>query len=203
MKLSRIAVGGATGIMGLGLLGVGAHATFTTNTTGKQSVSAGYLSVVLSATGASGNGTKAISLAASPNNGSTFTTGTTKVSYVNNGTVPATAITSTPGETYTASNAADTAMAHEVYLCIVSTTQVSYNGKLATAPAQEIAGTLKPTQGTSYIMNVYAGKVHTACGTATTYTYVTPAGGTSTSPSLTTTAQGGSVTVSETLTFQG
>lgn len=203
MKLNRIAIGGVAGIMGLGLIGIGAHATFTTTTTSHQTVSAGTLSVILHSTSAtSGNTSKSITLAASPTNASSFTTGTITVEMINNGTVPATAITSTPGFAAVTAGSASTVLAHELYVCIVST-NVLYNGKLAAAGPQALGGTLAPTATTHYIINVYAGKEHTACGTATALQTPPAGGGTSTGASLTNAAEGGSVTVTETLAFTG
>lgn len=199
-------------MMGLGLIGVGAHAAFTTTTQSHETVSAGILSVILqgnSSTVTNGNTSKSVTLKASTTNASSFTTGTIKLTVINNGTVTAHAITSKPGETFTSSNSADKALAQQLYVCIASTTvfhptqfDVLYNGKLATAPTQAVAGTLAKGAKTTYTINVYAGTETTACGSQTT-----PAGvatfGKSSAPSLTNTAEGGSVTVSETLAFTG
>jgi hypothetical protein len=204
MKLTRIAMTGAAGVMGLGLIGVGAHAAFTTTTQSHQTVSAGTLSMVLTSPGATGNGTKAIQLAASPNNASSFTTGTIPVTAVNNGSLTAYNIQSTISVT-DGGGGPTTALANEAFVCLVGTGSgspfVIYNGTLAGAPhSQPVAGTEHPGTKAQYIINVYAGKEPTKCGSSTTYGSAA-SGGTSTSPSLLNTAEGGSFTITETLTY--
>ena len=211
MKLNRIAIGGVAGIMGLGLIGIGAHAAFTTTTQSHQTVSAGTLSVILHATtaGVLTNTTPSITLPASANNYSSFTTGTIVMKVLNNGTLTANAITSTPAYT-DAGSPADSALGSELYICVASFTalyaehtgDVLYNGLLSSAPVQAVAAAIPTTTtNTRLVVNVYAGAETTACGAATSPgAHLTP--GTSTAPSLTNTAEGGQVTVTETLQYQ-
>ena len=86
MKLRTIAVVGALGVAGLALIGAGASATFTQNTTSSQKITAGSISVVLSAPDAEGNNTPSITCRTS---GRWFdvTTPPTLVTITNNGNI--------------------------------------------------------------------------------------------------------------------
>lgn len=199
-------MGGVAGILGLGLIGVGAHAAFTTSTTSKQTITAGTLDVVLHATPGlvTGSNTQAVlTLKSAPAEGSTFSTGTVKITVKNAGNVPVSEIKFTPGDTYNASTSKDSAFATAANICVTSTTYVLFNGPLHTfLSGQIVTGTIQPFASTPYVVNVYAGTVHTACGSATGGETAPAGGGTSTSPALTNTAQGGviqpSITVTET-----
>jgi len=60
MKLNKIAMTGVMSLAGLGLVGAGAHAVFTQNTTSAQTLTAGTMNVTLSSDGGtivSGNNT--------------------------------------------------------------------------------------------------------------------------------------------------
>lgn len=210
MKLRHLLAGGAVSVMGLGLVGVGAHAAFTTSTTSHQSISTGKLDVVLHTTKAtqalSGNGTPTLTLKPSTNNNTTFSSGTTVVWIENVGTLPATSVKETLSGSYTASNSADHALFDQAYLCVVSYTTpsfVEYNGPLSSAPSFTLPGTIPPkiTTQDGYIVTVYAGTEHTACGTAKGGTRAPSGGGTSTAPSLNNSALGGTITVSAKITF--
>src|ERR1017187_4175401 len=91
MKFKNMAMIGAMSIAGVGLVGVGAHATWTTSTASAQTVTAGNLSVAVSATGStcltldtSGNCNSIQLLTAGPV-GSTFDSGPTTVTETNEG----------------------------------------------------------------------------------------------------------------------
>src|ERR1035438_941934 len=92
MKLRTMAVLGGLGVASIALIGVGAAATFTTSTTSSQSITAGTLSVVLYAAGATGNGTSSIALASVGTVGSTFATTPVEVQVYNNGDITASEI---------------------------------------------------------------------------------------------------------------
>jgi predicted ribosomally synthesized peptide with SipW-like signal peptide len=62
MKLKTMAMTGVMSLAGLGLIGAGAHATFTQNTTSQQQITAGTPQVVLSSADAS-NGCTTIAIA--------------------------------------------------------------------------------------------------------------------------------------------
>src|SRR5487761_1277322 len=84
MKLRTIAVVGGLGVAGLALIGAGAAATFTQNTTSSQKITAGTMNVVLSADGAAGNNTPSITLADLGPVNSSFETAT-QITIHNNG----------------------------------------------------------------------------------------------------------------------
>lgn len=204
MRIYRLAYTGVAGIMGLGLIGVGAHAAFTTSTTSKQTVTAGKLTLVLHAPAAdvaSGTGTSTLTLNPLGPVNSSFTTGTVTISVHNAGTLTARLIKSSPGDTYNAATSADKALADQLYVCEVSTGEVIYNGLLSAAPSQTIAATLAPGATTHYVFNVYAGTETTACGAVTGVGSAAVAG-VSHSPSLTNTAEGGVATPKLTLTAE-
>jgi predicted ribosomally synthesized peptide with SipW-like signal peptide len=205
VKLTRIAMSGAAGVMGLGLIGVGAHAAFTANTTSHQSVNAGSLSMVFTDPGVTGTGTTSVTLPAQTNNATSFTTGTVKLTVKNAGTLDAYNILSTIGVS-NGGGGPTGALENESYVCLVATNgtatgTVFYNGPLAGAPhSQAVAGTEKPGTTAWYILNVYAGTEHTQCGTVSAYG-AAAAPGTSTEPALTNNAEGGTITVTETLSY--
>lgn len=201
MGIRKFAVLGLFGVAGLGLIGVGSHAVFTQNTTSNHPVSAGTMNVVISQGPATGSSGPSLTLTAVGPVGSTFTTGDQTITITNLGNIPVSEITATPGDSF-AANAANSALAAQVYLCEVSSSQVIYNGPLATAPAQGIAGSLAPNATDSYSVNIYAGNAHTACGAVTT-PGATAVAGTSTSPSLTNTAQGGVISPTLTVSYTG
>ncbi len=214
MKLNRIAIGGVAGIMGLGLIGVGAHAAFSTTVQSHQHVSTGHLLVQLTGSPdvASGQGTRTLHFTASANNGTTFTTGTLTVKISNVGTLPATITGGTLKATPT-----NTGLATHAYVCVASATsgtvnkyKVIYNGLLSgvnipasgTLMSTHTAGFVATATNTYVVINVYAGAdQHTACGSVAPGLTITKTGGTSTAPSLTNTAQGDTITVTMHVTF--
>ena len=212
-KFRTIAMVGAMSIAGLGLIGAGAHAVFTTSTTSSQQITSGNLSVVLNAPGGgTGQNTSALTLPAVGPTQSSFTTGDQEVDMINNGNIDAAEITLTLTSTYPTS-----ALADELNVCLIST-------GLGNAPGTEYLfynGPLSGTQGVAYnienapnvlvpggmdntFIDVYAGDVTTSCGANTTpgsYSYPSP--GTSTSASLDNSAMNESINISETITYQG
>jgi hypothetical protein len=216
VKLNRIAIGGVAGIMGLGLIGVGAHAAFSTTVQSHQRVTVGRLAVQLTgfpATDvASGQGTRILTFNASTTNSTSFTTGTLTVKISNVGTLPATitggTLTGSPGNT----------LETEAHVCVASATSgtvnkylVEYNGLLSgvNIPA---SGTLMSTHTANFVatatntyvvINVFAGSGQTtACGNDNRGTTIAKGGATETyASSLTNTAQGNSMTVTMHVTF--
>lgn len=213
MRLKRVAMAGITGFLGLGLIGAGAHAAFTTSTTSKQTVTAGTLDVVLHATPGlvTGPNTQpSITLKSAAPEGSTFTTGTVTFTVKNIGNTNVTQIKFTPGDTYTSANGPDSALSTEVSVCVTSGTHttssthyVLFNGPLHTFLAgRTTTGLIRPGTHTTYVVNLYAGNVHTACGSVTTG--VAPiGGGTSTSTALTNSAEGGVIQATMTVVEVG
>ncbi len=224
LKVRNIALAGVVSVAGLGLIGVGAHAVFTTSTVSAQTITAGTPSVTLSGscfpggTCAAGTGYSvspdgaSLSFTALANQGSTFTTGDQMVTATNTGGIPLTELT------FTLTAAGSPAMAGESSVCVASTGLgtnganpfVIYNGALSgvlgTAYSQAgdtltIAGTAysggpPPASGPTdnYIVNVYAGNETTACGAAWD--------GAST-PTLNNDSEGQSIVVSTTMTYSG
>jgi hypothetical protein len=221
-----------TGVMslaGLGLVGAGAHAAFTTTTTSNQTVSAGTLGVVLSANGATGNGTATISLPNVTNVYSTFMSTPELITITNNGSLTANEINLKVTDTPTNSPGLDNggALAKEMYLCLYSDSNIVFNGLLSADEAlgnMAVGGTVLPNGGTdSYTAVFYAGSENTGCGNVSGYQYGTldeapgtsltpypiltgpdagtPAGTSSSASALNSDAEGGSDTVSVTVTY--
>ncbi len=169
LSLKHLAMTGALSVAGLGLIGVGAHAVFTTSSTSQQQITAGAPSVVLTATGpcsAAVAGT--LNLPATGPTNSTFTSGDQTVYVCNNGNIPVTGVSATFGEggSYSGSGA-DYWLEHEAYLCVVNSANVVvYNGLLdGAASAIAVTGTILPGNYSQYTVNVFAGSTATtACG---------------------------------------
>jgi predicted ribosomally synthesized peptide with SipW-like signal peptide len=218
-KLRSLAITGALSIAGLGLIGVGAHATFTQNTTSSQSITAGTVAVAVSASDAPGctnyeDGCQSLTLNPLGPVGSSFTTGDQTVTATSTGSLPANetswTLTASPGNQ----------LENEASLCIVrqassgpwsSNPWVYYNG-----PLSDESGVVVPISGwpalitggatDTYIVNVYAGNETTACGAATYSSspqWTAATAGPSTAPSLSNDSQGLNTTVSVALTYAG
>lgn len=217
MKLGHIAVGGAAGIMSLGLIGFGAHAAFTTTTTSAQKITSGYLSVKVSAptttcTATDRFGTcNAIDLKSFGPTGSTFNSGPVTVTVTNAGTVKPYEISLGFGDTV-GGLPGSSALAQQVWLCMTAktatsgTVKVDENAKLTTLHGYTFPPYALPTAGTTdhYTVEYYAGAAPTACGglAAGTTALSTPAANPS-AASLNTTAENGTITPTVTLTYQG
>src|ERR1017187_7526849 len=94
LRLRTMAMAGAVGILGLGLVGTGAHAVFTTSSASSQTITAGTLAVVLSAPDAPlctsyTDHCQSLTLNPAGPVGSSFTTGDQAVTATNTGNVPA------------------------------------------------------------------------------------------------------------------
>lgn len=97
LKLRNIAMMGAMGTAGLGLVGAGALVV-TQNTASSQTITAGTMKVDLSssAAGVTGNNTPTLTFLATAPENSSFTTGDQLVTITDNGNIPLSEITSTP-----------------------------------------------------------------------------------------------------------
>ena len=163
-------------------------------------MSTGTVDVVLhSATaGTSTNTTHTIRLTASPNHGSSFTTGTITITIVNKGSLTA---FFTHGNTSV--SPAGSGLATHAYVCVVGTStpthEVLYNGPLVPGMNEALAGTVAVGGTRHDIVNVYAGTEHTACGTTTVGSNAVA--GTSVSAPLNNTAEGETITVTYKLTY--
>lgn len=179
MKLNRIAIGGVAGMMGLGLIGVGAHAAFTTTTTSSQQVTAGTLKVVFSTNGGKpGTGTTSLTLPNVGPTGSSFVA-STQVTVKNEGNIPANerlvAVTASTSGTATKS----TALEDQMWACLTfittNGTVILFNEPLSTAIGYgpiSVLGTLAPAATTKYTLTLYAGSTDAGCGAP--YTHIGP-----------------------------
>jgi predicted ribosomally synthesized peptide with SipW-like signal peptide len=221
MKLKTIALTGVMSLAGLGLIGAGAHAVFTTSTTSSQSITAGNLSVVLYANGATGNGSPTIALPSVGPVGSTFASNPIQVQVYNNGSVTATEITLQMSDSNN-----NTTLQGEVYACMVSGIGTSggpwilFNEplwKIESYGALPLAGAgvpvpngadLAPGVSDYYILQFYAGPTAaTQCGATVDWYATAPAypngANNPAAASLTSPAQGGTVIPALTLTYSG
>ena len=195
---------GALSVGGLGLVGMGTHATFMQDTVSQQSITSGTLDVTLSGSGVLSNNNQTLTLPAIGNPtpvGSTFTTGPTLITMTNVGTLPAAEITQTIAVS------GGSGLAAQAYACETSFAGpnqtlpiVIYNGLLSgLVGTMSINGSI-PVSGTDgYSLEIFAGSVTTACGTATVGH--PPVSGLSGAPSLTNTAEGQTITVSNTVHY--
>ncbi len=184
MKLRTIGLAGVMSVAGLGLIGAGAHASFTTQTTSKQTISTGKLSVVLSVTGdpaATGNGTPNLTLGPLVSAGSSFMTAPELITITNNGTVPATEVALQLSDTNN-----NATLKTELWTCLYSDGSsgggVFFNEPLTTVEGYGQAAighlTLAPGATDSYTVVYYAGPTeNTGCGTAYTGWQNIPYGG--------------------------
>jgi predicted ribosomally synthesized peptide with SipW-like signal peptide len=214
MKLRTIVVVGGLGVAAIALIGAGAAATFTQDTTSTQKITAGTMNVVLSAPGASGNNTPTITLPDEAPVGSTFATPPTVITITNNGNIPVSEIALKLADTNTNST-----LQSEAWACFYSDGEILVNEPLTTVegygPAT-VGGGVAPGGTDTYTMIIYAGSIDTGCGAAftgfsggayttnETYTGSAPTrGGNPSAASLTNGAQGGTLTPSTTVTYTG
>ena len=202
LKLKNLAMIGAFSVAGVGLIGVGTHATFFASTTDNQQITAGTMNVTLSTTGAGavGNNTSALTLGPVGPTGSSFTTGDQIVTITNHSNIPVNITSIGTGSTYPTS-----ALATELYICEVDPYgYVDYNGPLsgATSVPYGPGNPIAPLATEPMKMNIYAGNETTACGAVTHVGFLAVAG-TSTSPSLGNGAEGQSIVVTVTTGFSG
>ena len=183
-------------IAALGFIGVGAHATFTTNTSSGQTITAGTSDPTLVGSCVSGtncpvdansnlysvssNGT---TLTFSPDtpSGPSFTTGDEQVAATNTGNLPLT------DPTWNLNATVGPALENEAYVCATSTgigtgntTYLLYNGPLSgfTGTSYSLDGDILSTTSTAatatsgptdnFDVDVYAGSETTLCGTSFT-----------------------------------
>jgi hypothetical protein len=182
MKFKTIAMTGVMSLAGLGLIGAGAHAVFTTSTTSAQTISAGTPSAVLYATGAvsaitgqpCANQTDAtyapyqcneITLPAAGPFGSSFTTGDQPVTVVNNGDIPITGMSIGLAATAGYGNN----LYNEVSICEFTPGTVIYWGTLNTMGSSYIlpGSPIAPNNTSTYDVDLFAGSGQvTGCGTS-------------------------------------
>jgi predicted ribosomally synthesized peptide with SipW-like signal peptide len=225
-SIRNLAMTGALSVAGLGLIGVGAHAVFTSNTVSSQQITTGSPDITL--TGSCLNGTictgnpsdlysvgaSTLSFTAGGPTGSTFSTGDEQVTLTNTGTIPVT-------ETFfdVTSNYPTAPLAMDSYICVTTTgiytggnNYLVYNGPLGVYLAGTAStanplnwnggplSTLQPGDTDNYVINVYAGSEPTSCGSdSTSGTIATP--GTSVAPTLNNLDENQSLSVMATMNY--
>jgi predicted ribosomally synthesized peptide with SipW-like signal peptide len=176
-SIKNLAMTGALSVAGLGLIGVGAHAVFTQNTTSQEQVTAGTMNVTVHSdsgnTVVSGDNTQALTLnPINTDEGSSFMEAY-HVTMTNNGNIPVTEVsyqlTDTKG-----SSSASAALEGQLWACLYSNNtpgqgEVYFNSPLSTtltwgAGANKFL-TLAPLASDDYTLVVYAGPTeNTGCG---------------------------------------
>lgn len=226
MNIKAIAMTGVMSLAGLGLVGTGAHAIFTTATSSNQTVTAGTVNVVFWSSDANaGCTTQALAVANDCTSitlptvgpvGSTFDTPASTVNEINTGSLPA--AEASVQVTDTVNNNAGYYLQDEMNMCIGSDGAAVANGPLTTAmaltPTVTLDGSLatgyavlgaNQANGDSFTVDFYAGQNSTICGDVYSVGSITSGiwrgyeGGAYTMPAaLTSAAQGASVTVTVT-----
>lgn len=219
-KLRTFAIVGALGIAGLGLVGLGAHAAFFTSTTSSQQVTAGTLSLGLTAPNSSCQAHDSFgscTTLALPDYGptqSTFDSGPQIVTATNNGDITASNILLSAANSADQTNAANSAFNNEAWVCVTGdqlngTSVVLVNESLKDFEAANVpvSGTEAPQATAPYSVEFFAGTVSTLCGNGgygavtttgqSTPETLAPAGG------LDNTAEGGVINPAITIQYQG
>lgn len=184
MKLNNILLAGAAsvGMAGLSLIGVGAHAAFTTSTSSHQKITAGTPVVYLTAPGTSctsvANKCTSLTLPDVGPVGSTFDSSPTQVTIHNAGNIPVTE--GSVQFSATTNGASGNYLEQQTYVCLASDPgsggtgaggeTVVANGRLATglalSPSVTLVGpTVAPGGTDEYNVDFYAGENSATCGT--------------------------------------
>jgi hypothetical protein len=206
LSFKSVVATGALSVAGLGLVGMGAHATFSVDPSANQVISSGTLAVVASSpsdptcltyTANCPN----ITLTSSTNNGSSFSTGPEELVLTNVGTLPA--FYTTLG--ITDADAANT-LSSESYLCLTdSNNNVLYNGPFSGASTLSFHDSIpvSAAQGNQLIdyVTIYAGTGSSQCGAVTKPFSTGVTGSNPAAPSLTNAAMGQSLDPTFTFTF--
>jgi len=206
LSFKSVVTTGALSVAGLGLVGMGAHATFSVNPSANQVISSGTLAVVASSPSDPSCLTSAancsdITLTSSTNNGSSFTTGPQELVLTNVGTLPA---------FYTTLGITDAlptnTLASESYLCLTdSNNNVLYNGLFSGASSLSFHASIPviASAGNQLIdyVTIYAGSGSSQCGGVTTPFHTGVTGSNPAALSLTNLAMGQSIDPTFTFTF--
>jgi len=177
---------GALGVAGLGLIGLGAHATFTQTAYTQQQITAGTMNVVLSSSGGSWSN-PTLTMASVGPVGSNFTTGDQQVLITNNGNITVTGMTlsfTDPG--------ANATFDSEAQICLYRAGSQFNNSFDSFTGTVTIPLNIGPGGTDAFYINVYAGSG-----------FATPACGNDGSASLTNGALGGVVNPTLTAVFSG
>jgi hypothetical protein len=224
MKLKAVALTGVMSLAGLGLVGAGAHAVFTTSTSSAQTISAGTLGLVLRATNPDGSqvtgyNTNSITFASQAPVSSSFVTAPQLITILNNGNVTATEISMKLTDPYDSTNVASAALDSQTWVCMYSDGELAFNEPMTTVEGYGSvvigAQTIAPQGTDSYTVVFYAGSTDGGCGptftgiSGDTYTSFeaysgTPAlGVNSGAASLNSAAEGGTITPTFTVSYSG
>ena len=206
LSFKSIVATGAFSVAGLGLIGMGTHATFSVSPSADQVISTGTLAVVASSPSDPSCLTSAancsnITLTSSSNNGSSFTTGPEELVLTNVGTLPA--FYTTLGIT---DALAPNSLANESYLCLTdSNNNVLYNGLFSGASSLSFHDSIpvSAAAGNQLIdyVTIYAGSGSSQCGSVTTPYHTGVTGSNPSALSLTNPAMGQSIDPTFTFTF--
>ncbi len=214
-KFRTLATVGVMSVAGLGLIGVGAHAVFTQNTTSQQAITAGVMNVTLSSSGVgdTGQNTPTLTIAPLTGVGSTFMTAADEITITNNSPFPVTEVALQLSDVNN-----NATLQGETWACFYSDSELLVNEPLTTVEgygAAVVGGGIAAGGTDTYTAIFYAGAIDTGCGPAFTgfsgsaYTSYegyagTPAfGGNPGAASLTNGAEGGTVVPMVTLTYNG
>jgi predicted ribosomally synthesized peptide with SipW-like signal peptide len=223
MKFRFLAMIGVMSLAGLSLVGAGAHAVFTQNTSSVQPITAGSLNVVLSTTvaGAGGNGTATLTFPNPALTGSSYMVAD-PVTITNNSNIPVTEVALQLTDPDNVSNGASAALDTESWACIYSDGDIFVNETMPTVEGygqSAILGTIAAGGTDSYTIVFYAGtSENTGCGA--TFTGIGPSYGgysnaywttepyptgttNSAAASLNSDAEGGTIDPTLTLTYNG
>lgn len=207
----KLASFGGIGLAGLALIGTGAMATFTQDTTSIHPVTAGTMNVVLSTGG--GPQSQTLELPATGPTGSTFATTAYDVQIDNLGSVKANEVRIQLTDENNR-QPADLALHDQMYACLYSNGYILFNQPLTVAEAYgSIAvGTQLIPPPDHYTLVLYAGSAFQGCGGPSTSIAngafqpngpTLPGVGTNTAASLNNDAQGGLVKVKVTISYEG
>jgi predicted ribosomally synthesized peptide with SipW-like signal peptide len=178
MKLKTMAMTGVMSLAGLGLVGAGAHAVFTQNTSSAQTITAGSMNVTLGSDGGTiVSGWNSANLVMAPVNayeGSSFVEAY-HVIMTNNGNIPVTEVSFQLTDLQNGSPAS-LALEGELWACLYAGSgaqngnsgEVYFNSPLSTvltwgAGASKFL-TLAPFATDDYTVVVYAGSTDNGCG---------------------------------------
>jgi hypothetical protein len=181
MRIRSAALIGVMSLAGLGLIGTGAHAIWTTTTTASQQITSSALSIGLSGPAGSScnatdpnNGASCINLSLPPYtvNSSSFNSGPITVTMTDNSNVTPNFEKVWLGDTPSGAPGSP-GLASETYLCMTSDNQVIWNGPLSEEPAGILVqgAYYLPSPGTpdTYTVEFFAGNVSTLCGNVAPY----------------------------------